>query len=93
MTERIPWITCYLTDILISYVRDHISANGAKIDYPALFRDARVIETPANPEAFLTDVNNWVPLSVLRALEIQCERRRRVAQWAGITWQFSPSCS
>ena len=74
MTERIPWITCYLTDILISYVRDHVSANGAKIDYPALFRDARVIETPANPEAFLTDVNNWVPLSVLRALEIQCER-------------------
>jgi DNA-binding NtrC family response regulator len=74
MTERIPWITCYLTDILISYVRDHASANRAKIDYPALFRDARVIETPANPEAFLTDVNNWVPLSVLRALEIQCER-------------------
>jgi DNA-binding NtrC family response regulator len=74
MTERIPWITCYLTDILISYVRDHVSANRAKIDYPALFRDARVIETPANPEAFLTDVNNWVPLSVLRALEIQCER-------------------
>jgi hypothetical protein len=68
MTERIPWITCYLTDILISYVRDHVSANGAKIDYSALFRDARVIETPANPEAFLTDVNNWVPLSVLRAL-------------------------
>jgi hypothetical protein len=67
MTERIPWITCYLTDILISYVRDHIS-NGAKIDYPALFRDARVIETPANPAAFLTDVHNWVPLSVLRAL-------------------------
>jgi hypothetical protein len=52
MTERIPWITCYLTDILISYVRDHASANRAKIDYPALFRDARVIETPANPEAY-----------------------------------------
>jgi hypothetical protein len=54
-------------------VRDHIS-NGAKIDYPALFRDAGVIETPANPAAFLTDVDNWVPLSVLRALEIQCEQ-------------------
>jgi transcriptional regulator with PAS, ATPase and Fis domain len=71
--DKQPWVTCYLSDILLSYVQELPQAKGA-IDYSALFRDSEGFETPTDPESFLADVNNWVPLSVLRELEIQCER-------------------
>jgi len=44
------------------------------IDYPSLFRGIDGFETPADPATFLTDVNNWVPLTVLRELLWQCEK-------------------
>jgi transcriptional regulator with PAS, ATPase and Fis domain len=72
MEEKSPWITCYLTDMLLSYVRDHLGRE-AQIDYAALFRGIEGFDTPANPKSFLTDAANWIPLSVLRELQLQCE--------------------
>jgi len=73
LNERQPWITCYLTDILLSHIREAFG-KGSEIDYPALFRGLEGFEVPADPESFLTDANHWVPLSVLRELQLQCER-------------------
>jgi hypothetical protein len=89
--EKQPWVTCYLTDILLSHVKE---ANKGKnvIDYPALFRGIEGFETPADPESFLTDVNNWVPLTVLRDLELQCEKisgRKDIAYHAAKAY-FNP---
>jgi DNA-binding NtrC family response regulator len=71
--DKQPWITCYVTDMLLSYVRESLRSED-KIDYSALFRGVEGLETPADPKSFLTDVKNWIPLTVLRELELQCER-------------------
>ncbi len=71
--ERQRWVSCWLTDILLTYMEETFS--GKKdIDYPSLFSGIEGFETPSNPESFLRDVNNWVPLTVLRELQWQCER-------------------
>jgi hypothetical protein len=73
MEEKPPWVTCYLTDMLLSYVRDELRREK-QIYYGALFRGIEGFETPSDPKLFLSDVSNWVPLSVLRELELQCEK-------------------
>jgi hypothetical protein len=73
MEEKQPWITCYVTDMLLSYVRENLQRED-KIDYAALFQGVEGLEPPADPKSFLADVKNWIPLSVLRALETQCEK-------------------
>jgi DNA-binding NtrC family response regulator len=91
MEDKQPWITCYLTDILLTYVRE-ILHNEDKIDYGALFQGVEGFDTPANPGSFLSDVNNWVPIAVLRQLELQCESisgRKEVAFHAAKTY-FTP---
>jgi DNA-binding NtrC family response regulator len=71
--EKQRWVTCLLSDMLLSHVKAEGGA-GAAIDYGALFAAADAIEVPADPEAFLSEPANWVPLAVLRNLEGQCER-------------------
>ncbi len=71
--ERQPWVTCFLTDILISYVEETLKGKIG-VDYPSLFRGIEGFETPADPESFLKDVNNWVPLPIIRELLLQCEK-------------------
>ncbi len=73
MEEHQPWVTCYLTDMLLSCIREDLGAED-RLDYFALFRDVEGFEAPADPKFYLSDVGNWVPLSVLRELEIQCEQ-------------------
>jgi len=73
MEEKPPWVTCYLTDMLLSYVRDELHSEK-QIDYGGLFRGAEGFEAPSDPRLFLRDATNWVPLSVLRELELQCEK-------------------
>jgi two-component system response regulator HydG len=68
-----PWVTCFLTDILLTYVEERCPTNAA-IDYAALFRTAEGFPPPPNPQTFLRHGTNWVPLSVLRELLNQCER-------------------
>jgi transcriptional regulator with PAS, ATPase and Fis domain len=73
MEDQQPWITCYVTDMLVSYLRESLHSED-QIDYAALFRGVEGFETPADPRSFLADVKNWIPLSVLRELELQCEK-------------------
>jgi DNA-binding NtrC family response regulator len=91
MDEKQPWITCYVTDILLSYVRDALNSED-QIDYAGLFRGLEGFETPADPKSYLADVKNWIPLSILRELEAQCERisgRKDVAYLAAKAY-FAP---
>ncbi|MBI2002388.1 MAG: hypothetical protein HYS69_14610, partial [candidate division NC10 bacterium] len=71
--ETQPWVTCFLTDSLISYMEETLKGNTG-IDFPSLFRGIEGFETPADPESFLKDVNNWVPLPIIRELLLQCEK-------------------
>jgi len=71
--DQPPWSSCFLTDILISYMEE-IGQGKTPIDYASLFRGAEGLEIPPDPERFLRDSNNWVPRSVLRELHLQCER-------------------
>jgi DNA-binding NtrC family response regulator len=71
--DKQPWITCYVTDMLLSYLREALHCED-QIDYAALFRSVDGFEAPADPRSFLADVKNWIPLSVLRELELQCEK-------------------
>ena len=71
--EKQRWVTCLLSDLLLSHVRAKLGAGDA-IDYRALFAAVEDLETPSDPESFLTDPANWIPLAVLRELETQCEK-------------------
>jgi DNA-binding NtrC family response regulator len=73
MEEHQPWVTCYLTDMLRSYAREVLDVEE-HLDYFALFRGVQGLEAPRDPKLYLSDVGNWVPLSVLRELELQCEQ-------------------
>lgn len=73
MDEKQPWATCLFTDILLCYLEETVGGEKA-IDYPGLFRGVEGLEMPPNPESFLKDVTNWVPLTVLRELMLQCEK-------------------
>ncbi len=89
--EKLPWVTCFFTDILLTYVEE--TFNGKKdIDYPSLFNSVDGFETPSDPESFLRDVNNWVPLTILRVLLYQCEKisgRKDIAYLAARSY-FAP---
>ena len=88
--EKQRWVTCLLSDMLLSHVKgEH---GGGAIDYPALFAGVEGFETPADPEGFLSDPANWIPLAVLRELEAQCEKltgRKDVAYHAARAY-FEP---
>ena len=68
-----PWASCFLTDTLISHMEENLGGSTG-IDYPDLFRGIEGFDTPPDPEGFLKDVNNWVPLPILRELLSRCER-------------------
>jgi hypothetical protein len=68
------WCSCFLPNILARYMMEKTMNGKTGIDYPGLFREAEGVEAPSDPESFIKDVTNWVPLSVLRDLLIQCER-------------------
>jgi two-component system, NtrC family, response regulator HydG len=67
-----PWVSCYLTDLLLTYLERHHPA--ARIDYPALLQGVEGFEPSVDPPGVLRDVRSWVPLGVLRGLIAQAER-------------------
>lgn len=73
MEERQAWVTCLFIDILLAYLEETSQGKRA-IDYPSLFRGIEGFETPSDPEAFLREVNNWVPLTILREILTECEK-------------------
>ncbi len=72
MEEKQPWVTCLLTDILLTYMAETVGRVEG-IDYPSLFQGIDGFEMPAQPEVYLRESHNWVPLQVLRALTVQCQ--------------------
>ena len=70
--EKQRWVTCLLSDMLLRHVKSQ--SGGAAIDYAVLFAGADGLEAPPDPETFLSDPANWIPLAVLRELETQCEK-------------------
>ncbi len=70
--ETQPWVTCFLSNILVTHLEE-VTKGDKGIDYPALFKSTEGFRTPVDPESYLKDVNNWVPLSVHRELLWQCE--------------------
>lgn len=91
MDENQPWISCYVTDILLSYMHEKLNSED-QIDYSALFKGVDGFETPADPKSYLADVRNWIPLAILRELEAQCERisgRKDIAYLAARAY-FTP---
>jgi transcriptional regulator with PAS, ATPase and Fis domain len=79
--DQPPWSSCFLSDILISYLEE-IGKEKTNIDYASLFRGAEGLEIPPDPERFLRDSNNWVPRPVLRELHLQCEGIAREKNFA-----------
>ena len=73
MEEKQPWVTCLLTDILLSYMEEKLGGLD-HIDFPSLFQGLEGFEVPAQPEVFLRETHNYVPLQVVRALRVQCGR-------------------
>jgi len=73
MEELQPWVTCFFTDILLSNLEE-TTRKKKLVDYPSLFRGIEGLESPSDPKAFLRDVHNWVPLTVLTELLAQCEK-------------------
>ena len=71
--EPQPWVTCFFTDILLTYVEE-TTRGKTQIDYASLLRSIEGLESPSDPKAFLKDVHNWVPLAVLTELLGQCEK-------------------
>ncbi|HEY7676163.1 MAG TPA: hypothetical protein VIG69_03745, partial [Candidatus Methylomirabilis sp.] len=72
MEGKQPWVTCLLTDILLTHAAD-TPGGFDKINFPDLFKGLEGFEPPAQPEVFLREAHNWVPLQVLRALNAQCQ--------------------
>jgi DNA-binding NtrC family response regulator len=72
MEVKQPWVTCILTDILLTHVAE--TPRGIDlINFPSLFKGLEGFEPPAQPEVFLREAHNWVPLQVLRTLTAQCQ--------------------
>ncbi len=70
--ETQPWVTCFLTNILITHLEETVTAKKG-IDYAGLFRSVQGLEIPLDPESYLKDISNWVPVPVLREIHLQCE--------------------
>ncbi len=70
--ELQPWVTCSLARILIDYA-EAMGSETARIDYAGLFQDLEDFERPSDPESYIKDINNWIPLLVLRNLTVWCE--------------------
>ncbi|MFQ5916739.1 MAG: sigma-54 interaction domain-containing protein [Candidatus Binatia bacterium] len=73
MEEKQPWVGCFLSHVLVTYIEGTFKGKRG-IDYSSLFREIEGFEIPSDPASFLKDVNNWIPLRVLRELLSQCEK-------------------
>ena len=73
MASLAPWTTCLLTEMLIRQLEEHYPDATRSVDYRKILSAAEVIQDIPEPQAFLTDPNNWVPHTVLRELIRSCE--------------------
>jgi DNA-binding NtrC family response regulator len=65
-----PWVTCFLTSMVIRFLDCDATASG-QVDYHRVIGVVEGFDHIRDPKAFLLDSNNWVPHAVLREL-IRC---------------------
>jgi len=76
-----PWVSCFLTAILISHLEE-VVRRPSDVDYTELFRQIEGFDPPPDPRQFLCEATNWVPLAILRRLAAQCERLSETKDFA-----------
>jgi len=68
MQPQTAWATGLLSHILIRYLEKQPQITREPIPYPRILSAAPGFETIRDPEAFLKDINHWIPYTVLREL-------------------------
>lgn len=63
-----PWVTGFLTNLLITYLEKHFSEKEAQIDYRDLLSIFEGFENIKAPKEILKNVNNWIPHEILREI-------------------------
>lgn len=71
MDQETPWTTCLLTRMLILYLER--IGKGDDVDYREILSGENRLHPIADPKAFLSDHNNWVPHHVLKNLILAAE--------------------
>ncbi len=68
-----PWVTGFLTNILITYMENHFPGDEAEIDYRRLLSVYDGLDNVKVPKEILKNGNNWVPHDILRETIRICE--------------------
>jgi transcriptional regulator with GAF, ATPase, and Fis domain len=68
MQSQKAWATGFLSHILIRYLEKQPPSVREPIPYPRILSAAPGFETIRDPEAFLKDINHWIPYTVLSEL-------------------------
>jgi len=71
MDQETPWTTCLLTRMLILHLER--IGKGDDIDYHEILSGESHVHPIADPKAFLSDHNNWVPHHILKNLILAAE--------------------
>lgn len=71
MDQETPWTTCLLTRMLILHLER--IGKGDDIDYHEILSGENRLNPIADPKAFLSDHNNWVPHHILKNLIFAAE--------------------
>ncbi|MEK7306100.1 MAG: hypothetical protein AAB014_00535, partial [Nitrospirota bacterium] len=73
MIGKGPWVTGFLTNLLITYLENHFPGDEAEIDYRKLLTVYEGLENVRVPKEVLKNVNNWVPHEILQETIKICE--------------------
>ncbi len=73
MIGKGPWVTGFLTNLLVTYLENHFHDREKVIDYRRLLAVYDGFENVRAPKEVLKNVNNWVPHEVLRETIRICE--------------------
>jgi hypothetical protein len=71
-----PWVTCFLTSMVIRYL-DSLDGAGGRMDYHRIMGVVEGFDHIQDPKAFLLDPNNWIPQPILRELIRHSEEASR----------------
>lgn len=68
-----PWVTGFLTNLLITYLENHFPEKEAQVDYRRLIAVFDGFQNIKAPKEILKNVNNWMPHEILRETIKICE--------------------
>ena len=93
MQLKTPWVTGFLSNILINYLERHYPSIERQIDYTRIINTDGGFHLPHDAKAFLRDCNRWFPHIFLKELIRVGEnltRRKDLAYLATLDY-FDPS--